>query len=99
MKRYFVLILLGVLVGVGWNMRSVLLVNQSQLQKNVKGASINPGLEKNLGSIQQQINNLPFSDIASSSPQIQKILKDMQGLAKYPLGEAKAICETMCKNL
>lgn len=102
MKKYFLLILFGVGIGVVWNMHSAIfsyLEHNPQTQQAVKGAKVNGTFAKDFSAIQQQIDKLPFANIASSSPEVQKILHDMQGLKKYPLGEAKAICETLCKSL
>lgn len=52
-----------------------------------------------LEMIKREIVNLNAMDIASSSPQVQKIIKDLQDLQKYPSSQIKDLCQNMCKSL
>lgn len=99
MKRIFFFLVIGVLIGIAWNMKSYLLGDKNQLEKSVKGVSISSKYIPDLSKIQQEINGLPFAEVASSSPEIQKLLHDVQGLSKYPVGQAKMICENICKSI
>ena len=49
-----------------------------------------------LGSIQQQIAHLKVSEVASSSPQIQQILKQIQSLRA---DKVKATCMQICGKI
>lgn len=52
-----------------------------------------------LESIKEEIGKLDVKDIASSSPQVQKVLQDIQSLQQYPRNQAKEMCENICKGL
>ncbi len=52
-----------------------------------------------LHTIQTQVTNLNVSDIASSSPQVQQILKQIENLPSGPEGQVKAACMRLCNNL
>lgn len=49
-------------------------------------------------SIKKEISNLSFTEIASSSPQVQKILKDVENLEKLPRNQAKEACQKICDS-
>ena len=51
-----------------------------------------------LNEIKQQVSNLNVQDIASSSPQVQKVINDLKSLQQYPKDQAKQMCENICKS-
>lgn len=58
------------------------------------------------GSIQNQINNLKqeaqninVTDIATSSPQVKKVINDLKALQEYPNNQIKSSCEQICNGL
>ncbi len=55
--------------------------------------------QEKLGSIKQQVASLKVEDVASSSPQIQKVINDLKALEQYPRDQAKLMCENICKSL
>lgn len=66
-------------------------------QKSVAGTStqvVPPSFtQQELHDIQGQISNLKWNEIATSSPQIQAILQNIQQL---PNGEAHDVCQKLC---
>lgn len=108
----FILILLGL---VGYFGKTFLLgKNRFDLfGKSVKGistqrqgnsslpsvSSLQNSLQQKLGDIQQQASKLDIADIASSSPQVQKLIKDLNALKDYPINQAKDICQKICSSL
>lgn len=56
-------------------------------------------VQKKIEDIKQEITNLDVKEVASSSPQIQKVLQDIQSLEQYPRNQAKEMCENICKGL
>ncbi|KKR76421.1 MAG: hypothetical protein UU21_C0010G0004 [Candidatus Levybacteria bacterium GW2011_GWA2_40_8] len=56
-------------------------------------------LEEKIGDIKSEIENIDVSEIASSSPQIQKIIQDIKSIKDYPASTARQTCENICKNL
>lgn len=56
-------------------------------------------LEQKLEEIKKQVNSLNFSDIASSSPQVQKIMQDFKTLQDFPHTYVKDSCLKFCSAL
>lgn len=67
----------------------------------IEGPSIN--LQSEVGSrideIKKNINGLDAVEIASSSPQIQKVLRDIQGIKDLPANQAKDACFKICSGI
>jgi len=74
---------------------NVLRVLPVSTNKTVQGASTS-ALPKDFSAIQKELSKLPLSEIATSSPQIQKIIHDLQTL---PREQAKIICQNLCGNI
>lgn len=62
-------------------------------------SSIKNNVQEKLDSIKQQITNLNAMDVATSSPQVQKILNDIKALGQYPSNQAKEMCQKICSSL
>jgi len=60
---------------------------------------IGQGLGQNINSIKQEINTINVADLATSSPQVKKILDDIKALPSYPASQAKEICLNFCSGL
>ena len=80
----------------------------TQEELNAQTKKINPPavnlpvqkiIQDKLGAIQQEVNNLNVADIASSSPQVKKIIEDLQSLQDYPKNQAKDVCTKICSGL
>lgn len=56
-------------------------------------------IEKKLTGVKDEITQLNVQEIASSSPQVQKVLRDIQALGQYPGNQAKEMCQRLCSNL
>lgn len=61
--------------------------------------TIGQELEQNINNIKEEINNLNMQDLATSSPQVQKVLEDIKSLPSYPASQAKQVCLNICNNL
>ena len=61
-------------------------------------SNIQTTAQEKLNSIKKQVEDLNIQDIASSSPQIQKMINDLKSLENYPKNQAKQMCENICKN-
>lgn len=55
-------------------------------------------VQAKIATIQQQITHLDAAQIASSSPQVQKIIQDIQNLQEYPKNQAKEMCQQICSK-
>lgn len=56
------------------------------------------GVQSSIDSIQEQITQLDVTEIASSSPQMQKIIKDIQSIQQFPRNQAKEMCQQVCNR-
>ena len=66
------------------------------VDKKTSSTSALPNNNNALQNIQQEVSHLKISDVSSSSPQIQKIIKQLQAL---PNNQVKAACMKLCGNL
>lgn len=55
--------------------------------------------QKKLENVKQEISSLSIADLASSSPQVRKIIEDVQNLEQAPRNQAKEACYNICKGL
>lgn len=62
-------------------------------------ATIRADAQQKLDALKEQVTNLKVEDVASASPQIQKVINDLQALQQYPKNQAKQMCENICKSL
>lgn len=53
-------------------------------------------IQEKLDNLKKDISSLSVEDIASSSPQIKKIINDFNLIKDYPVNEAKEICKKIC---
>lgn len=110
-KKIFVAGFLLVLLIVGGYLfkTRVLGENLSQQSKSVKGAAtkekntepefkinIQEAVREKLNNLKQEVSGLNMLEIASSSPQVQKILNDIKALEQYPTNQVKEICKKIC---
>lgn len=86
-------------------------VSSFDIKTSVKGASeeiekkefqkpINlPAAFKNqLDSIKQNAASIDVTEVATSSPQVQKIINDIKALENYPGNQAKNFCQQICES-
>jgi len=79
--------------------------NKSE-QKEVLGKTetfspqkINTGIQEKLESVKKEVSNLNISNVASSSPQIRKVIEDLQSLQDLPRNQAKDACKKLCEGI
>ncbi|MFH1832589.1 MAG: hypothetical protein ABH816_00280 [Candidatus Levyibacteriota bacterium] len=56
-------------------------------------------VSQKIKSIQNEANNLNLEEIASSSPQMQKVVNDIRSLGNYPKNQAKEMCQKICDGI
>lgn len=113
-KIILALIVAILLIGIGFELKSVFLGESSipvkEVSQNsnaqIKGASttdltngIKQSFSDNINSIKAQAQNIDIAEIASSSPQVQKVISDLKGLKDLPKNEIKSACEKICNGL
>ena len=71
---------------------------KTENQKKDEGSKINiqSAIKEKIYDLQQQVTTLDVMEIASSSPQIQKIINDIKSLEQYPVNQVKEICRQIC---
>lgn len=52
-----------------------------------------------IDEIKENVSSLNAAEIASSSPQVQKVLRDIQGIKDLPADQAKQACLKICSGL
>ena len=62
-------------------------------------SNLKTGMEQKLEDFKKEVSGLNVSDLASSSPQIKKVIEDIQGLQQLPKNQAKEACYNICKGL
>lgn len=55
-------------------------------------------VQDRINTIRREVTNLNISEIASSSPQVQKVLEDIKSLEQYPKNQAKDLCQKICNG-
>jgi len=71
-------------------------------EKRVKGIStedVQKAVQEKVDLIKQQADEINITDVASSSPQVQKLIQDIKTLENYPGSQARSMCENLCKSL
>lgn len=74
--------------------------------KQVEGIStvepvpnIKQAVQEKVNSIKEEAARIDIIEIASSSPQVQKVINDLKELEKYPSSQAKSMCNNICDQL
>ena len=72
--------------------------NAKEENKEQEGLNINmqKAVQEKIESLKQEVSSLNIMEVASSSPQIQKIINDIKALEQYPTNQAKEICKQIC---
>lgn len=53
-------------------------------------------IQEKLGELKKEVDKLNIAEVATASPQIQKIISDLNSLKDYPVNEAKELCRQIC---
>jgi hypothetical protein len=56
-------------------------------------------VESVLGEVKNSIENLSPEEVASSSPQVQKVLKDIEQIKNLPANQARDACMKLCSSI
>lgn len=56
-------------------------------------------LKEKLEGIKRDVEKLTIDDVASSSPQLQKVVNDLKTLQEYPKNQVKEACLNICSGL
>lgn len=68
-------------------------INKEEQGLNI---SVQEAVKEKIESLKQEVKGLNVVEIASSSPQLQKIINDIKALEQYPTNQAKELCRQIC---
>jgi hypothetical protein len=110
-KKKILLFLIAavVLIGIGFEGRNLILGTSVQpsvpaVKPDVKGVAteIVPNIKNNvqdqLDNLKTEAQNVNLVEIASSSPQVQKVINDLKALQNYPRDQVKTTCQQICNS-
>lgn len=113
-KIIVTLIILVLLVGIGLQLKTIIfgenippappkeVIKKEQVRGiNIGNASsnISKGFQESIKSLTEDAQNLDIAEVASSSPQVQKIINDLKSLKDLPKNQLKDTCEKICGGL
>lgn len=78
------------------SVKGISLKNENKDSEENLGNGIKEAVQDKIDDLRQDVFGLDIAEIASSSPQIQKIINDIKSLEKYPVNQAKEICRQIC---
>lgn len=61
--------------------------------------NIESDINSKISDIKDSVGALNADEVASSSPQIQKVLNDIQGIKNLPANQAKDACMKICSGI
>lgn len=71
-------------------------INENLEKEEEININLQDALKERIQNLKKEAGNLNVLDIASSSPEIQKIINDIKGLEEYPQNQFKNICRQLC---
>ena len=71
------------------------------IKPNIKSPNLNVSSQigDKIDQIKSNVSNIDPAQIATSSPQIQKVLRDIQGIKDLPADQAKQQCLKICSGI
>ena len=106
-KRVFlgIFLLALLIIGGGYLFRDKIFISSFRQLKSVEGAStstvdtaanVQETVKEKIDNLKQEVSGLNLMEVASSSPQVQKILNDIKALQQYPANQIKDLCRKIC---
>lgn len=73
----------------------------TDLNKNTKDSTsgVKSGVSDQINTLKQEVSNINLAEVASSSPQVKKVLEDIKSLQNLPRNEVKDFCQKVCSGL
>lgn len=69
------------------------------LSQGNPAAGIKTNITDQLDTIKQEASNINLAEVATSSPQVQKVLEDIKSIQNLPRDQAKSFCQQVCSGL
>lgn len=103
-------VVLAVLIAGALTFKSLVLDKNQGPKTAVEGASVSventpspipikANIQDQIDTLQKEASNINITDIATSSPQVQKVLNDLKSIQGLPQNQAKSFCQQVCNNL
>jgi hypothetical protein len=64
-----------------------------------KDIDLEENIKEKISDLKEQVEKLDLVEIASSSPQVQKVINDIKSLEQYPVTKARDVCNALCENI
>lgn len=77
--------------------KGVSTISTTKQDENLNKAS--EKLQEKINEVKQNVDNLNVAEVASSSPQVQKVLNDIKSLEDLPRNQAREACVKICSGL
>jgi hypothetical protein len=61
--------------------------------------NVKKNVQDQINALQKEAQNINLVDVATSSPQVQKVIHDLQELKDYPNNQIKQTCVNICSKL
>jgi hypothetical protein len=110
-KKKIILFLVAaiLLIGIGFEAKDLILGKSistpvSVSTSDVKGTStqalpnIKSTVQNQLNTLKTEAQDIDLVQIASSSPQVQKVINDLRALQDYPKNQVKTTCQQICNS-
>ncbi len=62
-------------------------------------SNLKTNITDQLNAIKQEASGINLAEVATSSPQIQKVIDDIKSIQNLPKDKAKGFCEQICSGL
>ena len=107
-------IIVVLLMGIGFEIKTLMLgQNYSPIPKNSKvikeqvqgtetqdlSNGIKQGIQNSISNLKTEAQSIDLQEVASSSPQVQKVINDLKSLQDLPKSQIKGACEKICGSL
>ncbi len=73
--------------------------NVNSLTQDNTASNLKTNIQDQLNTIKQEASGINLAEIATSSPQVQKVIDDIKSIQNLPRNQAKDFCEQVCSGL
>jgi hypothetical protein len=73
--------------------------NVNSLAQDNTGSNLKTNIQDQLNAIKQEASGINLTEIATSSPQVQKVIGDIKSIQNLPRSQAKSFCQQICSGL
>ena len=103
-KIVFFTIIIIILLILGYSFKNSILGNSYKLptQKasgNVPALNFKKNVSDQINLLKEEASNINLVDVATSSPQVQKVINDLKAMKDYPNNQLKQTCVNLCSKL